>query len=434
MFPRLQPALLALLFLTTGCLSPVRPAGPEEPDFRSRANRQARGALTVTTAALNADESEGAFGRRLNDFGIQPVWLEIRNDGDEPYWLFPIGIDDDYLPPREAAQRASTFPLGGREELVERLEGATVPPFVPPHSSADGFVFTDADEGAKAFTVDLIGRHHREEFYFVVPVPGLALDADDFDPGSLHDGIAVHSLDENGLREWLGRQPCCVTTPDGKAGDPLNVVFVASVEDVGIALLSRGWDLTARITPASVWRMATAFLFGARYRYAPISPLLAFGREQDMAFQKARAVVAERNHMRLWLAPVSLHGTPVWLAQISRDIGIKLTGRAWPPTTHVIDPDLDSTRFYLLQDLLYGGNVKRLAYAAGSGSATREAPGLNGEGDPWFSDGLRVVFFLDRKRTAIEDVDFLDWEVPSSVRNFREKTPEQEPSSRPSSP
>jgi hypothetical protein len=108
--------------------------------------------------------------------------------------------------------------------------------------------------------------------------------------------------------------------------------------------------VTAEITSSSIRRMISAFIFGSRFRCAPVSPLYLFGREQDMSLQKARAVIDERNHIRLCRAPVIYQGTPVWVGHISRDAGIKLSGRIWPPTTHVIDPAVDEARFYLEQD------------------------------------------------------------------------------------
>ena len=32
---------------------------------------------------------------------------------------------------------------------------------------------------------------------------------------------------------------------------------------------------------------------------------------------------------------------PVWIGQISRDIGVRFTFKTWPPVTHKIDPDFD---------------------------------------------------------------------------------------------
>ena len=62
-------------------------------------------------------------------------------------------------------------------------------------------------------------------------------------------------------------------------------------------------------------------VFGRRYRTSPVSPLYVFDRPQDFALQKARKTVDERNHLRLWRAPVDFEGKPVWVGQLSRDIG-----------------------------------------------------------------------------------------------------------------
>jgi hypothetical protein len=59
----------------------------------------------------------------------------------------------------------------------------------------------------------------------------------------------------------------------------------------------------------------------------------------------------------LWLAPFTIDGLQVWVGQISRDIGIKLTTQSWYLTTHLISPEVDQDRFYLMQDLILSGAV-----------------------------------------------------------------------------
>jgi hypothetical protein len=48
--------------------------------------------------------------------------------------------------------------------------------------------------------------------------------------------------------------------------------------------------------------------------------------------------------MRLWLTNMRYHDKPVWVGQISRDIGIRLTLHSPTFTTHKIDPDVDEAR------------------------------------------------------------------------------------------
>jgi hypothetical protein len=163
-----------------------------------------------------------------------------------------------------------------------------------------------------------------------------------------------------------------------------------------------------------------AFLFGSRYRYAPVSPLYLFERAQDLSLQKARLAIDERNHIRLWQAPVTHEGVPVWLGHISRDAGIKISGRFWPPTTHVIDPAVDEARFYLEQDLVYSQRVQRIGLVGGAGEAPADNPRFNAEGDPYFTDGLRAVFFIGPKPTVIDEIEVLHWRLPAELEPFRD--------------
>jgi hypothetical protein len=104
--------------------------------------------------------------------------------------------------------------------------------------------------------------------------------------------------------------------------------------------------------------------------------------------------VSLRNHLRLWLAPFTVDGQQVWVGQISRDIGIKLTTQVWYLTTHRISPAVDQDRFYLLQDLIMPD------------------PRVNLGRDPYLTDGLRLVLFLGTPRRAFDQIEFLDWEHP----------------------
>ena len=239
------------------------------------------------------------------------------------------------------------------------------------------------------------------------------------DPSAL-PAEGFQSLNEAGLRAWLQSLDCCTSSKEGLPGDPLNVVFVGDVEAIRAALVSQGWDVTAEISSQSLGRILGAFVFGSRYRYAPISGLYLFDRVQDMTFQKARAVIDERNHIRLWRAPVDYIGIPVWVGHISRDAGIKLSGRVWPPTTHVIDPAVDEARFYLEQDLLYSHNIWRFGLVTGVGPAAANSPRLNAEGDPYFTDGLRAVFFVVGDHIPIRNLEILDWSLPPELEPFRE--------------
>jgi hypothetical protein len=166
------------------------------------------------------------------------------------------------------------------------------------------------------------------------------------------------------------------------------------------------WDETESITLGTAWKTARAFLLEAQYRYSPVSPLYLGGRQQDFALQRARLSLNQRLHLRLWATSVRFDGQPVWIGQVSRDIGVRFTAKTWNLTTHQIDPNVDEARDYVLDDLLVGGRVARLGYVGGVQAATATVPRRNLTGDPYFTDGLRAVAVLSRTRT---EPSFLSW-------------------------
>ena len=85
------------------------------------------------------------------------------------------------------------------------------------------------------------------------------------------------------------------------------------------------WDETESLTFGTAWKTARAFLFESHYRYSPVSPLYLGGREQDLALQRARLSLNQRLHLRLWATSVRFDGQPVWVGQVSRDIGVRFT-------------------------------------------------------------------------------------------------------------
>jgi hypothetical protein len=158
--------------------------------------------------------------------------------------------------------------------------------------------------------------------------------------------------------------------------------------------------------PVRGWRTFKAFALGSEYRYSPVSPLFVDGRSQDFALQRIRETINERLHLRLWATPLRFEGQPVWIGQVSRDIGVRFTPKTWNLTTHKIDADVDDARDYVLDYLMEGGRVARLGYAAGVGPAPRTAPRHNLTGDPYFTDGLRAVAVFSETRT---NPMFLNW-------------------------
>jgi hypothetical protein len=102
----------------------------------------------------------------------------------------------------------------------------------------------------------------------------------------------------------------------------------------------------------------------------------------------------------------------IWIGQVSRDIGVRLTDQTWNLTTHKIGPDVDFDRGYLLQDLLMSGLVERYGFVEGVHAAPASAPRTNLTGDPYYTDGFRVVVFLSKQTKPVNEIERLPWGFP----------------------
>jgi hypothetical protein len=96
----------------------------------------------------------------------------------------------------------------------------------------------------------------------------------------------------------------------------------------------------------------------------------------------------------------------VWIGQISRDIGVHFTWRTI--TTHKIDPDVDETREFLLEDLAYSQSLEKFGYVGGVGPAPYDKPRGNLTGDPYFTDGQRLVMWIAEEQRSISDIEVMD--------------------------
>src|SRR5208282_4071179 len=262
------------------------------------------------------------------------------------------------------------------------------------------------DEGTKQLSVKLLSAVRSKDFSFSIPVPGLKVDYGKRQFDQVCSSEEAVECDEADLRKRLAALPRSTTNRNGKVeGDPLNLVVVGDFDTVLHGFGAR-WDETETISFRSCWRTLRAFALGSDYRYSPISALYVAGRCQDFALQKVRRTINQRLHLRLWMTPLRVKGQPVWIGQVSRDIGVRFTPKTWNLTTHRIDPDVDDARDYVLDELLEAGRVAQVGYVSGVEPAPRTAPRHNLTGDPYFTDGLRAVVAFSRTRI---DPTWLEW-------------------------
>jgi len=363
---------------------------------------------------LTDDESRRYFGASLADEGIQAIWLSVENGGDSRLRFLPIITDPSYFSPPEVEQLLHSWWRGeSNAAIAANLVRAAMPEVIPQGRTVAGFVFTHREGGLKFLQVGFETGSQEFVFKFVLPVDGISYAVQKVDFSKLYPANMVEAVDLAKLRERLEKLPCCTTDKSGhRNGDPFNLVIVGRGIDVIFPFVARGWRLDEPFDLHSIYRTIRAFLFGSEYLNAPVSPLQAFGRSQDVSLQKARNTISLRNHLRLWLAPFTIEGLQVWVGQISRDIGVKLTTQSWYLTTHRISPELDQDRFYLLQDMIMTGAVSRFGFVRGVGESSMPNPRVNLTGDPYVTDGLRLVLFLGEPRRTFDQIQFLEWERP----------------------
>jgi hypothetical protein len=419
-FPEIRlmsyPAVMVIIFcqlLLLSCSSTQPSNTGVDGNYLDRAQTQEKEGIRVTAAVPSAAETREIFGTSLYRRGVQPVWLEIENNRDEYVSFLPVGLDPAYFSPIEAAN------IGVNDKTAEKRDSIVDHQFfnagmvneIDVGGQSSGFIFSKLDEGTKSFNVDVVGKSGLVTFTFFIPVPGLRVDHKKIDWQKRYPGEETSELSRDELIAEIESLTCCVMDKKNEnMGDPLNLVIIGEPQDIFYAFIRAGWDETESIHKGSLWKTTKSFFSGGEYRYSPISALYVFNRPQDVAFQKARDNIHERNHLRLWLARARYEGKPVWIGQISRDIGVRFAKQTI--TTHKIDPDVDETREYLLENLAYSQVLQKFAYLGGVGEAAIDQPRANLTGDPYFTDGYRLVLWVTSQPVDLADLEAELWRIP----------------------
>ena len=144
-------------------------------------------------------------------------------------------------------------------------------------------------------------------------------------------------------------------TSDGLLGDPVNLAFQGTGEQIRAALEAAGWTRAEPVTLGSSWRIVASTLTRRSYDEAPVSPLFLFGRQQDFAYQQeVDGNPAQRHHVRFWRCPddwLLPGGRRVdWVAAGTFDESVGLSLFTLQ-VTHKIDADTDVERDHIVRTL-----------------------------------------------------------------------------------
>jgi hypothetical protein len=171
--------------------------------------------------------------------------------------------------------------------------------------------------------------------------------------------------------------PRFTLTGDGLPGDPVNLVLIGTLQQLHAAFATAGWSDADKLSAASSWRMAKAFVFNRPYPTAPFSTLYLFGRGQDHGFQKAiDNSPRKRHHIRFWALSLTYAEANVgtvdfwlntdrppeeervlWVGAGTRDTGLSLT-RITFQITHATDSDTNAERDHIIDELRKSGAIR----------------------------------------------------------------------------
>lgn len=152
--------------------------------------------------------------------------------------------------------------------------------------------------------------------------------------------------------------PRRITDKDGNPGDMVNFLILGDEDQMKKTFTEAGWVKVDADVKETILNGFLASMSKESYLTMPMSPLYLFDRHQDYGWAHAEplAVVASRNHLRIWKAPFPVGGQVLWVGAATHDIGFEKDQRN-NGITHKIDPDIDLERDYVEKTLSLTGLV-----------------------------------------------------------------------------
>ncbi len=138
----------------------------------------------------------------------------------------------------------------------------------------------------------------------------------------------------------------------GRPSDMVNVLLMGSRSQLDRAFYASGWVQAQRKSPMALYRMYLALAKRIGYPRAPMNALTLNQVPSAFVQQKSLNTVQKRHHVRVWQYPGR---TDIWLAAAAEDVGFRFRRMHW---THSTDPNIDSERAKVVNDLAFAGCVE----------------------------------------------------------------------------
>jgi hypothetical protein len=171
--------------------------------------------------------------------------------------------------------------------------------------------------------------------------------------------LSIRGVDDS----LFSKIPRCISDKVGDPGDMVNFLIVGSQAAMEKVFTTAGWVKVDANVKETVLNGFLASMSKESYLTMPMSPLYLFGRQQDYGWAHAEpiSVVASRNHLRIWKAPVEVNGRTLWVGAATHDVGFEKDQRN-NGLTHKIDPNIDLERDYVEKTLTSTGLVAEVTH------------------------------------------------------------------------
>jgi LssY-like putative type I secretion system component LssY len=323
---------------------------------------QAAGALTLSRRG-HIFGGRGALGLRFDSLQIRPgQWLAISAVLATLEYTPDKDLSDSgvaYGPRGSFAKRVLPFGIAGAADVVGEAAVAVL----------GGYWLARRGRAAKIVAGE-IGRLR------LTTLLSVAADSVCVPVGASRPLVAVPQLPHF--------MPRSETKAGRFLGDPMNLIFLGTLEDLDSAFLRAGWVGPKRTSFGTVSREIVAGLANRQSIGAPLSTQYFRGRPQDLAYQLAGPNARYRHHARIWQLD-SL--ASIWVGGATEDAGMKVNpfkGRF----THAIRPAIDQERDRIVLELEATGCADLVDYVAVPGAVQH---GRNSSGQRFVTDGRTAV-------------------------------------------
>jgi hypothetical protein len=230
-------------------------------------------------------------------------------------------------------ETSQPFLIGAKRDLVSPLSGRL--------SIGINQLSSDTGDGTYSVRIEIYPADSNAVLYTAKAVP------------------SIRGVDN----DLFAKIPRRVADKAGDPGDMVNFLIIGSKEAMEKAFTTAGWVKVDANVKETVLNGVLASMSKESYLTMPMSPLYLFGRQQDYGWAHAEpiAVVASRNHLRIWKAALIVDGRTLWVGAATHDIGFERDQRN-NGLTHKIDPNIDLERDYVEKTLTSTGLVAEVTH------------------------------------------------------------------------